>query len=109
MSLEMMATIKKVNKRKGMDLNMRIGIHTGVVIAGITGTNIVRYDIYGTDVSIANKMESEGSPGKINISQTSRKLIEDYSPGQYTFTDNKVVNYDVADVSYMSWFISENN
>lgn len=42
---------------------MRIGIHTGDVVAGITGTSIVRYDIYGPDNDIANKMESGGAPG----------------------------------------------
>ena len=44
---------------------MRIGIHTGTVIGGITGTDIVRYDLYGTDVMISNKMESNGNPGQI--------------------------------------------
>lgn len=36
---------------------MRIGIHTGNIIGGIVGTDIVRYDIYGSDVAIAKKME----------------------------------------------------
>ncbi len=39
---------------------MRIGIHTGSFIGGVIGTDIVRYDIYGKDVVIANKMESTG-------------------------------------------------
>lgn len=39
---------------------MRIGIHTGTIKGGIVGTDIVRYDIYGEDVGIANKMESNG-------------------------------------------------
>jgi class 3 adenylate cyclase len=55
---------------------MRIGIHTGKVIGGITGTNLVRYDIYGPDVLIANKMESEGVPGKINTSEATKQLLE---------------------------------
>lgn len=45
--------------------NMRIGIHFGSIIGGIIGTDIVRYDIYGDDVLIANKMESSGTKGKI--------------------------------------------
>jgi class 3 adenylate cyclase len=45
------------------ELNMRIGIHTGKIVAGIIGTQIVRYDIFGSDVLIANKMESNGLPG----------------------------------------------
>ena len=45
------------------DLNMRIGVHTGRIVAGIIGTKIVRYDIFGSDVLIANKMESNGLAG----------------------------------------------
>ena len=55
---------------------MRIGIHTGTIMGGIIGTEIVRYDIFGTDVMIANKMESNSLPGKILISETTKKLIE---------------------------------
>lgn len=44
---------------------MRIGIHTGTMTAGIIGSNIVRYDIFGSDVLIANKMESSGVNGKV--------------------------------------------
>lgn len=40
---------------------MRIGVHTGKIIGGVVGTDIVRYDIYGEDVTIANKMESNGT------------------------------------------------
>lgn len=40
---------------------MRIGVHTGRVIGGVVGTDVVRYDIYGEDVTIANKMESNGA------------------------------------------------
>ena len=47
------------------ELDMRIGIHTGKVIGGVIGTDIVRYDVYGSDVVIANKMESNGEKGKI--------------------------------------------
>lgn len=45
------------------DLNMRIGIHTGKIVAGIIGTKIVSYDIFGVNVLIANKMESHGIAG----------------------------------------------
>jgi class 3 adenylate cyclase len=49
-------------------LNMRIGVHTGTIIGGIVGTDIVRYDIYGSDVVVANKFEETGKIGKIHIS-----------------------------------------
>ena len=43
---------------------MRIGVHTGLLIGGIIGTEVVRYDIYGADNMIANNMESEGKVNK---------------------------------------------
>ena len=56
---------------------MRIGIHTGKkIIGGIIGTDVVRYDIYGKDVMIANKIESCGEAGKVMISQNTKKWIE---------------------------------
>jgi class 3 adenylate cyclase len=55
---------------------MRIGIHTGNIYGGIIGTEIVRYDIYGRDVLIANKMESGGQEGKIMISENTKKILE---------------------------------
>jgi class 3 adenylate cyclase len=55
----MLKTIDRVKKEKPAleCLNMRIGIHTGTIIGGIVGTEIVRYDIYGSDVVVANKFE----------------------------------------------------
>ena len=62
----MIDIIAAVRRQIGFDgLNMRIGIHTGSVIGGVMGTDIVRYDIYGPDVLIANKMESNGKKGNI--------------------------------------------
>jgi class 3 adenylate cyclase len=57
------------------DLNMRIGIHTGKIVAGIIGTKIVRYDIFGSDVLIANKMESNGLAGKVVVSEETKRLM----------------------------------
>ena len=78
---------KKVNFEK---LDMRIGIHTGPVIAGIIGSTVVRYDIFGSDVLIANKMESSGVPGRINISEDTKKLLESKEL-PYNLVLNKVV------------------
>jgi len=56
-------------------LSMRIGIHTGKVTAGIIGSKVVRYDIFGSGVLIANKMESNGLPGKVCISEDTKKEL----------------------------------
>jgi class 3 adenylate cyclase len=51
---------------------MRIGIHTGNIIGGVIGTDIVRFDIYGQDVSISNTMESSGASDRIHISNDTK-------------------------------------
>lgn len=57
------------------NLDMRIGIHTGKIVGGIIGTKVVRYDIFGQDVLIANKMESNGRAGAVCISENTYNLI----------------------------------
>ena len=90
--LEMVKIIKKVNAETKSSLNMRIGIHTGSIIAGITGTNIVRYDIYGPDQLLANKMESEGVEGRVNVSEVTRGILDRIVPNEFKFTHNKAVD-----------------
>lgn len=57
--------------------DMRVGIHTGPVIAGIVGVKKFQYDIWGDTVNIASRMESTGETGKINISKTTYEAIKD--------------------------------
>jgi magnesium-transporting ATPase (P-type)/class 3 adenylate cyclase len=101
----MIETINQVNSEHKSELNMRIGIHTGEVIAGITGTNIVRYDIYGPDVLIANKMESGGTPGRINVSDITKSLIERYD-SHYKFEFNKEIVAKAVNRSHSSYFLA---
>lgn len=86
MAFAMLDIIQVVRKEVQFEtLNMRIGIHTGQVIGGITGSDIVRYDIYGTDVMIANKMESNGEPGRIMVSEVTKNLLESAYGSLYSF------------------------
>lgn len=66
--IDIINVVKKEINFEG--LNMRIGVHTGEIFAGIVGSDIVRYDIYGSNVLTANKMESSGIPGEVCISHT---------------------------------------
>jgi class 3 adenylate cyclase len=56
---------------------IRIGIHTGPVVAGIVGVKKFAYDIWGDTVNIASRMESSGEAGRVNISGSTYELVKD--------------------------------
>jgi class 3 adenylate cyclase/CheY-like chemotaxis protein len=56
---------------------LRIGVHTGPIVAGVVGIKKFAYDIWGDAVNIASRMESYGEPGKINISGTTYALVQE--------------------------------
>jgi class 3 adenylate cyclase len=56
---------------------LRIGIHVGPVVAGVVGKKKYAYDIWGSTVNIASRMESNGFPGRVNISYNTYELIKD--------------------------------
>ena len=86
-ALEMQTFISKRNVEMDTlgkhSFQMRAGIHTGSVVAGIVGVKKFQYDIWGDTVNTANRMESNGQVGKVNISQYTYELLKD-SP-QFTF------------------------
>jgi adenylate cyclase len=57
--------------------DIRIGVHTGPLVAGVVGKKKYAYDIWGTTVNIASRMESNGEPGKVNISAAAYQLVKE--------------------------------
>jgi len=73
-----MEKLKTDREKEGKDYwELRIGIHTGEVVAGVVGKNKFAYDIWGDAVNTASRMESSGIPGQVNISGTTYELIKD--------------------------------
>lgn len=73
-----MDRMKAEREARGEDYwELRIGIHTGRVIAGVVGKNKFAYDIWGDAVNTASRMESSGEPGKVNISGETYNLVKD--------------------------------
>lgn len=80
-ALEIQEFMKQRNTEKqnsgGVQFVMRIGIHTGPVVAGIVGVRKFAYDIWGDTVNIASRLESAGEGGMVNISASTMELIKD--------------------------------
>ncbi len=55
---------------------IRIGLHTGPLVAGVIGTQRFTYDVWGDTVNTASRMETTGEAGRINVSDTTRRLVE---------------------------------
>ncbi|MBT8274198.1 MAG: tetratricopeptide repeat protein, partial [Bacteroidia bacterium] len=88
---EFMVKRKKDKESSGQSpFNMRTGIHTGPVVAGIVGVKKFQYDIWGDTVNIAARMESNGEVDKVNISQSTYELIKD--DPQFVFEKRGKIN-----------------
>jgi adenylate cyclase len=81
---EYMKNLKEASLIQGMKYwDIRIGIHTGTVIAGVVGHKKLSYDIWGDTVNIASRMESAGEAGKINISGATYEFVKDFFICEY--------------------------
>ena len=85
------AVIKKIeefNKRNNTNLHVRIGINTGMAVAGIIGKKKFIYDIWGESVNLAARQESYGIADKICVSESTMEILKD----KYEFTDRGLID-----------------
>lgn len=82
-ALEMQQYMKELKTTKTEIWDLRIGIHTGPVIAGVVGHKKRTYDIWGDTVNTASRMESSGEAGKVNISGITYSLVKEYFICEY--------------------------
>jgi class 3 adenylate cyclase len=77
LAMEMQKALAHFNEKTRRDFDIRIGIHTGPVVAGVIGTRKFSYDIWGDSVNTASRMESHGLPGQIQVTDATYELLKD--------------------------------
>lgn len=77
LALEMQAALTQFNLKIGESFQLRIGMHSGSVVAGIIGISKFSYDLWGDTVNVASRMESNGWPGKIQVTAATYERLKD--------------------------------
>jgi class 3 adenylate cyclase len=78
--MDFFGILEQVNEYHNLDLQLRIGVNSGSLIAGVIGESRLSYDLWGDTVNLASRMESHGRAGHIQLSANTRELIGDRFP-----------------------------
>ncbi|XP_034655456.1 adenylyl cyclase X E-like isoform X1 [Drosophila subobscura] len=83
LGLRMIKDIRDVREKRHLNIDMRIGVHSGDVLSGVIGAAKWQFDIWSKDVDIANRLEATGATGRVHVSQQTLALLD----GEYFFED----------------------
>uniref|UniRef100_A0A3P8S305 adenylate cyclase n=1 Tax=Amphiprion percula TaxID=161767 RepID=A0A3P8S305_AMPPE len=77
-ALAMQETLKEINRHSAQKFDLRVGIAHGPVVAGVIGATKPQYDIWGSTVNLASRMDSTGVSGRIQVPEATRKILTDW-------------------------------
>lgn len=104
MALDMMDALCAFNERSGYSLQMRIGINSGAVVAGVIGKRKFIYDLWGDTVNTASRMESHGVAGRVQITDVTRWRLGE----QFLLEERGIIDVkNIGDVH--TWFLNGRN
>ncbi|MBL8671094.1 MAG: adenylate/guanylate cyclase domain-containing protein [Alphaproteobacteria bacterium] len=87
MALGMLRLMEDVRRLEGVEIGIRIGLHTGRVVAGVIGRRKFTYDLWGDAVNTASRMESSGAPNRVNVSEATYQILQE----RFRFTPRGLV------------------
>ena len=102
MAILMQKHINQIPRFNGTEIQLRVGIHSGPVIAGVIGTRKFAYDLWGDTVNIASRMESHGLPGRIQVSEVVYEKLRD----NFRFEERGIINVKGRGTMTTYWLIS---
>jgi len=104
MTLDMMDSLDAFNERNGYKLQMRVGINSGGVVAGVIGKHKFIYDLWGDTVNTASRMESQGMAGRVQITDDTRRRLGE----QFLMEERGII--DIKNIGEMhTWFLTGRN
>lgn len=75
-ALDILDIVRTMRAPDGSPIAVRVGMHTGPVVAGVLGGGDLRYDVWGPTVSVAARLESHGAPGRVQLSEETARRLE---------------------------------